>query len=50
MDGQLQRDSAFYYSVCILKYLLKNGLINTEQYKKIIKINANYYKTKIIVL
>lgn len=50
MNEQLQKDSAFYYSVCILKNLLEKGLISTEQYERIIKISGEYYKTKIIVL
>ena len=36
-------DASFYYSVNMLRALLKMGLITKEEYKKIIALNAEYY-------
>ncbi len=39
-------NTAFYYSVNLLKMLLGIGLLTQEEYEKIIKISATHYGTE----
>ena len=48
MIEQLKKDSAFYWSVCILKKLHDMELITTEEYRKIRDMSADYYNTEVI--
>ena len=50
MNGQLEKDANFYWSVCVLHRLRDMGLITPAEYSKIKDISADYYGTKIIVL
>ena len=38
-----QNNASFYYSVNMLRALLAMQLITEEEYKKIVKLNAEYY-------
>ena len=38
-----QNNASFYYSVNMLRALLAMKLITEEEYKKIVKLNAEYY-------
>lgn len=39
--------TAFYYSVNMLRNLLKMNLITDDEYNKIVSITSEYYDTKI---
>lgn len=41
-------NSAFYYSVNMLRMLLKMKLITEKEYNKIVAISAEYYDTEIL--
>ena len=40
-------NSAFYYSVNMLRHLLKMNLIKEDEYNRIVRISSEYYSTKI---
>lgn len=40
-------NSAFYYSVNMLRMLLNMKLINESEYEKIVSISSEYYGTEI---
>lgn len=40
-------NSAFYYSVNMLRHLLKMNLITEDEYNRIVRISSEYYSTKI---
>ena len=42
-----QNNASFYYSVNMLRALLAMKLITEEEYKKIVKLNAEYYDVEI---
>lgn len=42
-------NSAFYYSVNMLRHLLKMNLITEDEYNRIVRISSEYYSTKFIV-
>ena len=42
-----QNNASFYYSVNMLRVLLAMKLITEEEYKKIVKLNAEHYKVEI---
>ncbi|MBO5737459.1 MAG: hypothetical protein J6S04_06585 [Clostridia bacterium] len=42
-----QNNASFYYSVNMLRALLAMKLITEEEYKKIVKLNAEYYGVEI---
>ena len=42
-----QNNASFYYSVNMLRALLAMKLITEEEYKKIVKLNAEYYRVEI---
>ena len=42
-----QNNASFYYSVNMLRALLAMKLITEEEYKKIVKLNAEYYGVKL---
>ena len=42
-----QNSASFYYSVNMLRALLAMKLITEEEYKKIAKLNAEYYGVEI---
>ena len=42
-----QYNAAFYYSVNMLRALRAMKLISEEEYKKIVKLNAEHYKVEI---
>ncbi len=44
---QLYNESAFYWSVCILRHLRDMGLLDQKEYEKIRNISANHYDTQI---
>ena len=44
-----QNNASFYYSVNMLRALLAMKLITEEEYKKIVKLNAEYYGVKFAV-
>ena len=39
-------NSAFYYSVNMLRHLLKMNLITEDEYNRIVRISSEYYSTK----
>ena len=49
-ENQDQNNAAFYYSVNMLRILLKMQLITEEECKKIIRISAVYYKAEKIYI
>lgn len=49
-ENQDQNNAAFYYSVNMLRMLLKMQLITEEECKKIIRISAVYYKAEKIYI
>lgn len=46
--NQLNNDSAFYWSVCILRRLRNMGLLSQKEYEKIISISAEHYQTELL--
>ena len=42
-----KNNAAFYYSVNMLRALLAMKLITEEEYKKIMKLNAEHYKVDV---
>ena len=42
-----QNNASFYYSVNMLRALLAMKLITEAEYKKIVKLNAEYYGIKV---
>ena len=42
-----KNNAAFYYSVNMLRALLAMKLITEEEYKKIVKLNAEHYGVEI---
>lgn len=40
-------NSAFYYSVNMLRHLLKMYLITEDEYNRIVRISSEYYSTEI---
>ncbi len=42
-ENQAQNNAMFYYSVSMLRALLKMQLITKEEYEKIVAISAEYY-------
>ncbi|MDD4493879.1 MAG: hypothetical protein PHV32_05970 [Eubacteriales bacterium] len=46
--NQLNNDSAFYWSVCILRRLRDMGLLTQAEYEKIRDISAEHYGTKLL--
>ena len=42
-----RNNSAFYYSVNMLRHLLKMNLITEDEYNRIVRISSEYYSTKI---
>lgn len=42
-----KNNAAFYYSVNMLRALLAMKLITEEEYKKIVKLNAEHYNVEI---
>jgi hypothetical protein len=49
MNERLEKDAAFYWSVCLLRKLRDMGLLTAKEYEKIRDMNANYYGTKLLV-
>ncbi len=49
-EKQDKNNAAFYYSVNMLRLLLKMGLITEEECKRIIQLNATYYHTENIYI
>lgn len=47
--NQLNNDSAFYWSVCVLQRLRDMGLLTQKEYETIKSISANHYGTSIYV-
>ena len=45
--NQLNNDSAFYWSVCILRRLRDMGLLSQKEYETICNISAKHYGTQI---
>ncbi len=45
-EEQVRNNAMFYYSVNMLRALLKMGLITKEEYEKIVGISAEYYTVK----
>jgi hypothetical protein len=48
MNEQLEKDAAFYWSVCLLRRLRDMGLLSPAEYAKIRDISARYYGTKLL--
>jgi hypothetical protein len=48
MNERLEKDAAFYWSVCLLRRLRDMGLITTKEYEKIRDMSASYYGTKLL--
>jgi len=49
MNEQLQKEAAFYWSVCTLRRLRDMGLLSQAEYEKVREISAKYYDTKLFV-
>ena len=49
MNKRLQKNAAFYWSVCILRRLRDMRLLSQPEYEKIRDISAKYYDTKLFV-
>lgn len=47
--NQLYNDSAFYWSVCILRRLRDMELLSQKEYEKARNISAKHYDTNIFV-
>ncbi len=50
MNEQLEKDAAFYWSVCVLHHLRDMGLLTQTEYEIIRDISAKYYSTKLLIL
>jgi hypothetical protein len=48
MNERLEKDAAFYWSVCLLRRLRDMGLLSQSEYTKIRDISAVYYGTKLL--
>jgi hypothetical protein len=48
MNERLEKDAAFYWSVCLLRTLRDMGLLSQSEYAKIKGISAGYYGTKLL--
>ena len=44
---ELTNDTAFYWSVCVLRRLRDMGMLTQKEYEKIKNISAEHYGTKI---
>lgn len=49
MVNQQKNNSALYYEFCILRILLKNGIINQKAFDGIVKIAAEDYGATLIL-
>ena len=47
---QDKKNAAFYYSVNMLRLLLRAELITKEEYRKIVKLSAEYYGCERIIV
>ena len=47
---QDKKNAAFYYSVNMLRLLLRAELLTKAEYKKIVKISAEYYGCERIIV
>ena len=47
---QDKKNAAFYYSVNMLRLLLRAELLTKAEYKKIVKLSAEYYGCEKIVV
>lgn len=45
--NQLNNDSAFYWSVCVLRWLRDMGLLTQKEYETIKGLSAKHYGTKV---
>ena len=50
MAEQDKKNAAFYYSVNMLRLLLRAELLTKAEYKKIVKISAEYYGCERIIV
>ena len=50
MNEQLMKEASFYYSISILRMLVKLELITDDEFVRIREINAQHYGTDLIVL
>ena len=48
--AQDKKNAAFYYSVNMLRLLLRAKLLTEAEYKKIIKLSADYYRCERIIV
>ena len=47
---QDKKNAAFYYSVNMLRLLLRAELLTEEEYRKIVKFSAEYYGCERIIV
>ena len=47
---QDKNNAAFYYSVNMLRLLLRSGLITEDEYKRIVRLSANHYGCERIIV